>query len=93
MNHAALFCHVDPSREADRLSLRDEHLAYMQAHRDRILFGGPTLSDSGAPETMVVVLAATSIADARAFIDIEPYTAHGIFSHVDIREWVKVLPE
>lgn len=93
MSHVALICHVDPAREDDRKRLRADHLAYIVAHRELILFGGPTLTDDGAPETMIIVIEAESVDEARAFIASEPYTANGVFARVDIRRWAKVLPE
>lgn len=89
----ALLCHVDPAREADRRRLRAEHLAYVVAHRPMILFGGPTLSAEGAPETMILVVEATDLEAAHSFIAQEPYTRHGVFDRVDVRAWARVLPE
>lgn len=93
MIHAALLCRVDATRESDRKRLRAQHLAYIAAHKDQILFGGPTLNAIGAPEMMILVIEASSMEEAEAFIQAEPYTAHGVFDHVDVRTWVKVLPE
>ena len=90
---AALFCHVDPAREADRMRLRADHLAYIAAHRHLILGGGPTLTDAGEPQTMVLLLEVPDVAAARAFIAREPYAANGVFSHVEAWPWARVLPE
>jgi uncharacterized protein YciI len=90
---AAPFCHVDPARVADRLRLRADHLAYIVEHRQLILAGGPTLTVASAPETMVLMLDVPDVAAARAFIADEPYTAHGVFSRVDVLPWARVLPE
>ncbi|MEJ1931054.1 YciI family protein [Nostoc sp. NIES-2111] len=90
---AALFCHVDPSREADRLRLRADHLAYIIAHRHLILAGGPTLSEQGTPQIMVLLLDVPSLAAADAFIQSEPYNANGVFSKVEAHAWARVLPE
>lgn len=90
---AALFCHVDPTREADRLRLRAEHLAYIIAHRHLILAGGPTLTEQGTPQTMVLLLDVPTVAAAEAFIRSEPYTANGVFSKVEVHAWARVLPE
>ena len=58
---AALFCPVNPGREADRLRLRANHLAFIAAHRTLILAGGYTLTEAGAPETMVLLLGSKPI--------------------------------
>ncbi len=89
----ALFCHVDPAREADRLALRGDHLAYVAAHRRLIIAGGPTLSEAGAPETMVLLLDVPGLDEARAFIAAEPYAANGVFALVEMRAWARVMPE
>lgn len=91
--YAALLCRVDPTREVDRLRLRAEHLAYVVAHREQIVAGGPTLTAAGTPETMIILINVPELAEADAFIRSEPYTRHGVFSHVEIRAWVRVLPE
>jgi uncharacterized protein YciI len=91
--YAALLCRVDPKRDVDRLRLRAEHLAYIVAHQERIVAGGPTLDPEGAPETMILLVSVGDLADAEAFIRSEPYTKHGVFDHVDIRAWVRVMPE
>ena len=88
----ALFCHVDPLRENDRLRLRADHLAYIAAHRTQILAGGPTLYGTGAPETMIILLDLEP-ADAERFIHAEPYMANGVFGSVEIKSWARVLPE
>lgn len=89
---AALFCRVDPAREQDRRQLRGDHLAYIAAHRDQILAGGPVLTAEGQPETMILLMDLDPEA-AQAFIAAEPYTAHGVFSAVEVRRWARVLPE
>lgn len=89
---AALFCLVDPAREADRRRLRADHLAYIAAHRGNIVAGGPTIAASGAPETMIL-LVDLDPEQARAFIAAEPYTAHGVFARVEVKAWARVLPE
>lgn len=90
---AALLCHVDPAREHDRLHLRADHLAYIVAHKDRIFFGGPTLSEAGSPEMMILIVECADLDDAKKFIDTEPYTSHGVFDRVDVRAWARVMPE
>lgn len=89
---AALFCHVDPSREDDRHRLRADHLAYIAVHRAHILAGGPTLTAAGAPETMVI-LVDLDPSEAETFIRAEPYAANGVFSAVEVKAWARVLPE
>jgi uncharacterized protein YciI len=90
---AAVLCRVDPDRERERLNFRAEHLVYMAAHKRRIFAGGPMLSASGAPETMILIVEGTDLDEVRDFINDEPYNRHGVFDEVTIRAWSRVLPE
>lgn len=89
----ALICTLGPDVEALRHELRLDHLRYIAAYREQILFGGPTLSAQGAPERMIIVLDVQDLAAAEAFVAGEPYAAHAVFETVEIRAWSQVLPE
>jgi uncharacterized protein YciI len=89
----ALFCHVDPVREVDRLALRLAHLEFIAAEREQIIAGGPILSAAGAPETMVLLVDFPDVEVARAWLGREPYTANGVFDRIEARRWARVLPE
>jgi uncharacterized protein YciI len=93
MKTFVVLCTVDASKETERKALRGDHLAYLARWKERIAFGGPLLSDDGHPMTMMIAFHADTRDDVDAFISVEPYTAHGIFSHVDIHPWAQVLPE
>lgn len=70
--------------------LRGQHLTYIDAHRDEILFGGP----ARAPEEMMIVLRTDDADAARAFINSEPYTASGqVFAELKLRSWSQIIPE
>ncbi len=89
----ALFCHLAPDSEAKRMQYRADHLRFIEANRDSIVFGGPLLDASGHPETMLLVVEAVDELAARAFLRDEPYTAHGIFAEIRAQVWLQVLPE
>lgn len=42
---------------------------------------------------MILLLDVPDADAAQAFIADEPYTAHGVFSRVEVRSWARVLPE
>lgn len=87
-------CRIAAGALPHLMALRLAHLEYIAAHRDRILFGGPTRDGQGQPETMMIVLSDTDAAHAEAFIAAEPYNASGkVFEEVTIRPWSQVLPE
>jgi uncharacterized protein YciI len=89
----ALFCEVDRSKEALRHRVRGDHLAFLDARKSRIRFGGPLTDLDGAPETMLIVLRAGSAAEATAFMTDEPYNRSGVFSRITVRPWIHILPE
>ena len=89
----ALFCEVDPTKEAVRHEVRGDHLAFLGARKARIHFGGPLIGPGGMPETMLIVLNAESASDASHFMDDEPYHRSGVFRSIVVKPWVQVLPE
>ena len=91
--HFILTCTLGLDVEKQRLALRGEHLDYVARNRETILFGGPSLGPTGAPVVMTLVIEAEDLAAAERFIHAEPYTAHNVFSDVEIRRWAQVIPE
>lgn len=91
--HFALQCILADHVDEKRLALRSVHLQYMNANKDRIFCGGPTVDQAGKPEMMLIILNAPDLSVAEAFIQAEPYNQSGVFRQVIIREWRQVLPE
>ncbi|MBW4695798.1 MAG: hypothetical protein KME27_28955 [Lyngbya sp. HA4199-MV5] len=91
--HFALQCLLANNVEEKRLALRPVHLDYMNANKDRIFCGGPTVDQNGKPEMMLIILNVPDRATAEAFIQAEPYNQAGVFRQVLLREWHQVLPE
>ena len=89
----ALSCEVDRTKEALRHQVRGDHLAFLDARKAQIHFGGPLTDLDGAPETMLIILRAASAVEAAAFMTDEPYNRSGVFSRITIRPWVHILPE
>jgi hypothetical protein len=79
-----------PRGQALRPSLRAAHLARLEAleREGRLVLAGPFGDGSGS----LVVLAAESLDDARAFAETDPYVTGGVFQAIDIRPFMKVLP-
>lgn len=88
----AIQCKLAENIDEKRLSLRANHLKFMEANKDRIFCGGPTVLN-GKLEMMLIILNASDLASAEAFIQAEPYNQAGVFQQVTIREWRQVLPE
>lgn len=91
--HFALQCLLADNIDEQRLALRSTHLRYMEANKDRIFCGGPTINQEGKPEMMLIILNAPDLASAEAFIQAEPYNQSKVFKQVIIQEWRQVLPE
>ena len=91
--HFAIQCVLAENVNEKRLALRSNHLKYLEANKERIFCGGPTIDGKGQPETMLIILNATDLSSAEAFIKVEPYNQSGVFAQVTIQEWRQVLPE
>jgi uncharacterized protein len=89
----AIQCTLANNVDEKRLALRSHHLKFMDHHKDQIFCGGPTISQEGQPEMMLIILKTSDLASAEAFMQTEPYNQAGIFQSVIIREWRQVLPE
>ncbi|WP_350559923.1 YciI family protein [Psychrobacter sp. CAL346-MNA-CIBAN-0220] len=84
---------------AQRQLTRAEHLARLQAleAEQRLLIAGPTPIEhgQGAMTEMsgsIVIANFESIEAAQAWANAEPYLRDGVYSHVDIKPFIHVLP-
>lgn len=85
---------------AQRLQARPEHLARLNALRDegRLLLAGPCPAvDSEDPgpagfSGSLVIAQFESLPQAQAWADADPYVAAGVYTHVQVRPFRKVLP-
>lgn len=91
--HFAIQCILAENVNEKRLALRPAHLKYLEANKERIFCGGPTVDRKGQPETMLIILNAAELSSAEAFIQAEPYNQAGVFDQITIRQWRQVLPE
>lgn len=87
----------DVANSADaRAAARPTHVARLEAlsSEGRLVLAGPTPIAHGE-STMsgsIIVADFADEKDCQAWVDAEPYLAHGVYSHVQIRPFVKVLP-
>lgn len=83
-----------------RLAARPEHLARLQQLQDagRLLLAGPHPAiDSNDPGSAgftgsLVVAEFASLEDARSWADSDPYIAAGVYDHVLVKPFKRVLP-
>ncbi len=89
----ALICTDKPDHLAVRQQNRAAHLAYLSQFEEKMFAAGPTLANDGASMNgSILILDFADRAEAEAFAAGDPYAKAGLFAHVDIRPWKKVLP-
>ena len=92
----AIIGHDVANSEAQRKLTRTEHLARLQAldAEQRLLIAGPTPIEHGqtAMSGSIVIAEFDSLDSAQEWASAEPYLRDGIYSHVDIKPFVHVLP-
>ena len=76
-----------PGMLETRLSTRPEHLAYLEALGEELIFAGPFLDENEKPNGSLVVIEADNLAAAEAVAANDPYTLAGLFETVQIRAW------
>ncbi len=89
-----------PNTLEQRLAVRGEHLARLQALQaeGRLILAGPCPAvDSPDPGPAgftgsVIVAEFDSLADAQAWADADPYTTTGVFARCTVKPFRKVLP-
>ena len=92
--------HDGPGVLSQRMAVRPEHLARLTALRDqgRLLLAGPCpaidAEDPGPAgfSGSIVIAEFSSLGDARAWADADPYVAAGVYARVDVRPFKPVLP-
>lgn len=89
-----------PDSLADRLAARPAHVARLQAleAEGRLLLAGPFPAiDSPDPgpagfSGSLIVAEFSSLAAARAWADLDPYVAAGVYQSVTVKPFKKALP-
>lgn len=82
----------------DRAHVRAEHtaahLAWLEAHADRIRVGGPLREDPAAtPVGAMWIVEAASRDEAEALYADDPFWVNGLRAGVEILEWRKAVPK
>ena len=96
----AIIGHDVANSSAQRKLTRTEHVARLQAldSEQRLLVAGPTPiehNDSAVGEMSgsIVIADFASLQAAQAWAGAEPYLRDGVYSHVDIKPFIHVLPK
>ena len=93
----AIIGHDVANSDAQRKLTRPEHLARLQAldAEQRLLIAGPTPIEHGqsAVSGSIVIADFDSLEAAQDWAGAEPYLRDGVYSHVDIKPFIHVLPK
>lgn len=76
-----------------RLANRAAHLEYAKTWADRMVVGGPLLSDDGEiMQGSMLILDVEDRAEIDAYLAGDPYARAGLFASVTVRRYKKMLP-
>ena len=82
--------HDAPDAKEKRPLHRPAHLEHFKPLADagHVTLAGPFLDGSGS----LIVIEAESLAEAWAIVAGDPYVTQGVFSHVEVKPFRRVLP-
>jgi uncharacterized protein len=89
MMHFAVICRDKPGALQTRIENRPAHLAYI-GESGVVELAGP-LIEGGQPVGSLLILNVENAEMAREWADSDPYMRAGLFRHVEIVEWKKVI--
>ena len=87
-----IHCLYRPRGADERLAVRRAHIGHMLEWLPRTVFGAAIVGDDGKPAGMVVALDVGTEAEARRFIEAEPYFRAGLFEKVAVNALVQMTP-
>jgi uncharacterized protein YciI len=81
-------CTDKPESAQVRLDNRPDHIEFLKGSSARLKVAGPTVTEDGEGMTgSMLVIEATSQADAEGWAAQDPYAQAGLFESVTIRPW------
>jgi uncharacterized protein YciI len=85
----AIICTDKPNSSQIRSDRRPEHRGYLEAlnKAGSIAFSGPFISAEGIADGSLIVTDVENLAAARLVAENDPYSRHGLFQDVQIRQW------
>ncbi|ALA25996.1 BolA family transcriptional regulator [Piscirickettsia salmonis] len=96
----SFFCYDHPNSLKSRIKARPAHIARLHTLQaeNRLIIAGPnpaiddeTPGDAGFTGSLIIARF-NSLQEAQAWADAEPYLKAGVYSHVDVKPFKKVLP-
>lgn len=83
----ALICTDKPNSVDLRMSVRPDHLKYLESLGGALKAAGPFTTDEGQPTGSLVIIEAQDRTAAKAMADNDPYAKAGLFASVEIKPW------
>ncbi len=80
----AIKCRDKPNSKEKRMAGLKAHLAHMDEVFDRVSIACPLYDEEGGFAGSMLVISATDMADARAFIEGDPYYNSDIWESIEI---------
>jgi uncharacterized protein YciI len=91
-NTFILHCIDGPGTATIRAANREAHAAYMRAHAEHILMGGPLLAPDGVTRIGIMAVLRFSDTDSlQAFTENEPYRKAGVFTQINLHPMQVVM--
>ncbi len=81
----AIICTDRPDALELRMATRAQHLAFLEANKAAIQFGGPQLDVNGKPCGSLILLDVEDRASAEGFAAADPYAKVDLFESVIVR--------
>ncbi|OYW95671.1 MAG: hypothetical protein B7Z13_01095 [Caulobacterales bacterium 32-67-6] len=79
-----LMCFDKKNALAERMAVREAHLAYIGEHLERVKLAGPLLDEAGEMAGSLILYEAETLAEVEAFNAADPYKTAGVFERVEI---------
>jgi len=96
MSLFAIIGHDVVNSTAQRQITRAEHVERLQAlaREQRLVIAGPTPIEHGQSDMSgsLIIADFDSLEAAQSWANAEPYLRDGVYSHVDIKPFIKALP-
>ena len=82
-----LMCVDHPGGLERRLSVREQHLAYVREHIAMVKLAGPLLDDAGEMAGSMFIIEASDKVAVETFSANDPYRLADVFERVELRPW------
>jgi|APFre7841882724_1041349.scaffolds.fasta_scaffold00194_6 uncharacterized protein YciI len=90
----AVLCHDAPDSQSARKAVAQAHLRWVESALQHIALAGPLYSDDGARMIgSLYVFKTTNVAEARGWLESDPYFAAGFWASIQYRPFLPAAGE